>query len=283
MRIPIKINRSSLPPFLRRIPSKHDPRDLITQPSEGDFEKSVASIKIGDTWKTTSRQRHVLSDRLTVEAISATPDAVVLEIGASAGTTSLDLLDKLDGKFGCFYVTDIYFELGYVIDGKTTYFYHPVDNNCIMRVTDRLLAYEDTAGAIFPLSGMAKRAFSSAPKIDRADIDHVSLVQPELLELSRSDSRIVIEEYDVFDSWPHEPVDVVKVANVLNKVYFSDSEILSALSTIKGAMKAGGVLVITDNRETEKVSVFAKGSDGAFVLSDQVNGGSEIQGLVESA
>jgi len=285
MRFPIKINQNRLPGWLHKyLPSKDDPRKLLLPDSCVDsFDRSITAIKIGDTWKSTQKRRHILSDRLIAEATSSLTRPSFLEIGASAGTTSLELLDIIGDNYDRFYVTDLSFDLKCTKLGNVTYFHHPLTEQCIMRVTDQFLMYEDVEGAVFPLGWIAARMLARAPRIGSANATTVNLLHPKLRQRAFVDPRIVVKEYNVFEPWPSELADIVKVANVLNRLYFSDAEILKALANLKMAMKSDGKLLITDNREIEKVSIFSKDSAGMLVLEKEVNGGTEIADLVERA
>ena len=48
-------------------------------------------------------------------------------------------------------------------------------------------------------------------------------------------------------------------------------------------MKTDGRLVIIDNREIEKVSVFVRTRTGTFVLDKSLNGGTEVADLISEA
>ena len=87
-------------------------------------------------------------------------------------------------------------------------------------------------------------------------------------------------EYDILSAWPNEPVDIIKVANVLNPCSFADEEIQMAITNLRNALKIGGKLMITDNRDVEQVSMFSKSKAEKLVLEKELNGGTEIEKLV---
>ena len=186
-------------------------------------------------------------------------------------------------NYGRFYVTDLSFDLKYMERRYVTFLYHPLTDQCIMRITDRFLMYEDVEGAIFPLGWVAVRMLALAPQIESANATTVDCLHPKLRQRALADPRIIVKEYNIFEPWPHELVDIVKVANVLNRAYFSEAEIFGALSNLKNAMKPDGRLLITDNRDIEKVSMFSKDSAGMLVLENEVNGGTEIADIVARA
>ena len=283
MRIPIKLNWYMLPNRYRKILlSRGDPRNINKSGLTLDsFNESISSIKIDSTWKSTSRRRHCLTDQLITELAVGYPNLTVLEIGASSGSTSLDLLNRLDGDYTLYYVTDLFFDIPCQIKGKFTYFYHPLMKHCIMCVSDMYTVYDDLQNAIFPLGVVANHILARAPKYDSTKSFFASMLHPDLKQLAVDDSRIVFEQYDIFDVWENEPVDIVKVANVLNRAYFCNEKIRLAITNLKRAVKPDGCLIITDNRDIEKVSVFFHAAKGKFVLERELNGGADVSEIVK--
>jgi len=281
MRLPIKFNRRGFTPWIAKwLPSRDDPRALLLNDPESDrFESSVSAIKVGDTWKSTQKNRHVLSDRMILDVIAGIDSPYILDIGASSGSTSLDLLELLGDRIGKYWITDLFFHLYAMRKWGATYFFHPLTRHCIMRVTDRLLVYEDTTNAL-PLFGwIARILISRAPVFDPEVARRVSMIHPSLRKRVEEE-WVIIREHDVFDDWMEEKMDVVKVANVLNRQYFNDSMIKIVLEKLKDALKPGGYLIIIDNRKLEKASLFGLNEGGMFELRGEVNGGCEIKKLV---
>jgi hypothetical protein len=207
---------------------------------------------------------------------------LILEIGASSGITSLELLNRLAGAYKKIYVTDLFFMIPYEIQDKATYFYHPLTKHCIMRASDWYIVYEDVRDALFPMGFIARWLLARAPKYDPTCTSSASMLHPDLKRRATTDQLIIIKEYSLFDIWNYDPVDIVKVANVLNTAYFSDDEIRIAVVNLKNAMKPAGKLIITDNRDLEKVSMFTKIETGKFILDKEFNGGAEIAEIVIS-
>lgn len=87
-------------------------------------------------------------------------------------------------------------------------------------------------------------------------------------------------EYDILSAWPNEPVEIIKVANVLNPRSFVDGEMRMAITNLRNALKIGGKLIITDNRDVEQVSMFSKSEAQKLILEKKLNGGTEIEKLV---
>ncbi len=78
-----------------------------------------------------------------------------------------------------------------------------------------------------------------------------------------------------------EKYDVIRAANILNKVYFSNANMEKILSNLSCQLKPGGMLIVckTDNTGRNHASLFLKKENG-FSLLKNLNGGSEIENLV---
>ncbi|MCX6880606.1 MAG: hypothetical protein NTW21_43390 [Verrucomicrobia bacterium] len=203
----------------------------------------------------------------------------ILDIGVSDGVTSLELIEHLGDSFEQYFVADRQTDLLYQVKGNTTYFY---DRNglCILIATRRWLVYPQ-AGGWFPFGWIARALSLRAPACDTGHARVLSLLQPELLELTRRDSRITVMTYDVLHPWPGPAVNLVKVANLLNPEYFPESLIRVALANINAALEENGMLVVSDNRESdlECVSAFRKRGSGFAVVS-VTNGGCRVHGVI---
>jgi hypothetical protein len=197
----------------------------------------------------------------------------------SSGTTSLDLLGALKGQFGKYYATDLYLRLPIRSAGGATYFYHPITGLPVIRCSDWLIVYGDVKGAIFPLKYFARRALSRAPSLDEGSVKYAEMIHPDLSVAAQCDGRIVLREYDLLQDWPYEKLDLIKMANILNAEYFTDDELTVILRNAFGALKDNGKLVITDNRDDERISVFSKQSGKGLVRERDVNHGAYAAGL----
>lgn len=289
MRMPIKIRLGVLPERCRTfLPMVASPISLVelatTDGALGHtggrswFSTHVSSFTSGTTCKSTSVNRHRLADQVILEACRDCRPSV-LDIGVSDGVTSLELIDRLGDSFEQYFVADRQIDLLYRVKGNTAYFY---DRNglCILIATKRWVVYPQ-AGGWFPFGWIARGLSMRAPACDTGQVRVLSLMQPELVELTRRDPRIAIMTYDVLHSWPGPAVNIVKISNVLNPEYFPEALIRVALGNINAALEENGMLVVSDNRASglECVSAFRKRGPG-FALESMTNGGCRIQGIV---
>ena len=261
MKFPIKPNGAGwLSAISRRLAiTLEDPRLLangLSALSPTRLSAIISVLKFGTTFKTTNSGRHEHSNRYLLELYGSTQPSI-LDIGASDGSTALYLLQTLRGSFRRYFVTDLNLSVRCGEDGRGVVYFADQTDQCVLRVSKRWLAYTDIGGAWFPLGPLARRLLAQSAAV--TDWREVLLVQPELLELSERDPRIVVTTYDMFVPWTRERPDLIKIANVLNPSYFSDLQLAQALRVQCSNLAPGGRLLIADNRDhLEKFTVFHK-------------------------
>jgi hypothetical protein len=257
----------------RILPSAADARVLVADRVEDTaFTEAMSSLKFGTTFKTTSRVRFPL----TIHALAAlefrTPPTI-LDVGASDGTTSLDIMRGVG--FSKYHVTDRNIEVFVQRHGDVTWFFDESDA-CIMAVADRWVAYQDCEGAWPFLGAWARQLFARAP-MRGTHAQRVTLISPALRRV-RSE-LVEIRRHDIFERWPGEQVDLVIAANILNRAYFPDSSISNAVRNLIHATKEGGRIAIVDSRESERSTIF-RVSGGLAAIEKSLNGGTDIEALV---
>ncbi len=77
-----------------------------------------------------------------------------------------------------------------------------------------------------------------------------------------------------------DKVHCIKVANVLNRLYFSDNMIRIAICNLKNALLPEGYLFVIDNRKNENSSQFKLSVDNEFVFVKDINRGCDIKDLI---
>jgi hypothetical protein len=220
----------------------------------------ISVLKFGTTFKTTNPGRHEHSNRYLLELYRSTQPSI-LDIGASDGSTALDLVQTLRDGFRQYFATDLNLSVRCGEDGRGVVYFADHTDQCVLRVSKRWLVYADVSGAWFPLGPLARRLLTRSAGV--TDWREVLLIQPELLELSHRDPRIVVTKYDMFVPWTRERPDLIKIANVLNPSYFSDLQLAKALRVQCSNLAPSGRLLIADNRDhLEKFSVFCKTAAG---------------------
>ncbi len=260
MRLPIKLNKAGWPsPFADLFLAFHDPRPLAYKPfaiSAAQFSASVSSLQFGVTFKTTHPGRHAQSNRFLRETYRGSRP-VILDVGASDGSTSLDLIQELGSNFAYYYVTDLNLSVRCGYDSKGVVYFVDQNGSCILRASERLLVYSDTSRAKLPLRLIARTLLAKCR--NAGGWRNLVLIQPALRRRAKCDPRIIIQRYDIFAPWTGPPPDLVKVANLLNNDYFSDSQIKKALQVQCSILAPNGrLLLISEDQDIEKFSVFRK-------------------------
>ncbi|MGE0315520.1 MAG: methyltransferase domain-containing protein [Lautropia sp.] len=279
MRIPLKPNWQGFPaPFRRLLPRAADPRDIGARALSADaFEQAISRFKVDGTWKTTWSARHRLTDALLLERCAPDEATRILDIGASCGSTSLDLIGQLGARFARYYVTDLIMTLPCHRSGGAVYYYHPLERRCIMRASDLVVAYADVDAALPGLGALATHLIAKAPPLDAAGVGIADMMRPDLRALAEKDPRVDLREYDCLSPWPLESVDVIKTANVLNSVSFTEDQIARATANLARALRPRGHLLVTYNHGIERVSCFERDDDGRLRCVASLNGGTDVE------
>jgi hypothetical protein len=195
---------------------------------------------------------------------------VILDVGASDGSTSLDLIRQLGTNFDRYFVTDLNLSASFGYHRGVLYFFDR-HGRCTLRASRRFIVYSDTDGAQALLSKLAKWLISRSRKV--GDRREVLLIQPELVNLASEDRRVSILFYDIFTPWKGEPPDLIKIANLLNGKYFSAAQMRQAISIQCANLAAAGrLLLVSEDDDIEKFSVFRKTTAGMMLEHTHAGG-----------
>lgn len=273
MRMPIRLNESFWPRVITSfLPSSDDPRVLLDGKIRGEeFSRAVSVFKFGTTFKTTGSRRFPATVKALV-ALDVHSPVTVLDVGASDGISSLHVRQSID--FDKFYVTDLNTEVLYDRRGDRCYFYD-TDHNCILIATKWFVIHSASRDSLFPLNKIADYLLSKSPNTPSARRT-IELINPEV---RTANGNVVVVKYDIFTRWMNEKVNLILAANILNRSYFTDHQILEAIDNLVHALADGGRLVIVDNRETEKATIFRVTNDTIEAEKD-IHGGTEIRELI---
>lgn len=274
MKLPLKPIRTGWPwPLCQLSIMREDPRllaDDISTLTADRISAIVSVLKFGAIFKTTRSERHNISDRYLADVYrSARP--TILDVGASDGSTALDLIAALEAGFRRYFVTDLNISVVCAEGRRGVLFFSDREGRCMLRASRRWLTYADTDGSWFPFRLVARGLLAARPE---ASAEHeIALVQPALVKRAQDDPRIEIRTYDMFHPWNGDRPDLIKVANVLNRSYFSVAELADAIRIQYGNLNHDGRLLIVDNRgDVESFSVFRKASDGPHLEYEHAGG-----------
>lgn len=280
MRAPVRGIRGRWPSVLERLAPRlfrGDPRVLLDdEPTAADFRAAMSILHVGDTIKITGVDRHAAADALLLEHV-ALENASLVDIGASDGSTSVELVEKLPG-FRSFTMADLYLHLEAVETRRHVLFYDH-EGTCVLIAGRRLLAWPSLARWVRVLWAPVLVAARERPRRE------AFLLGPDARRLLRDDARVTTRVHDVFRPWDGPAPDVIKVANVLRRLYFSDDDIRRALAALLASLDEGGHLLLLDNPRIAGIDLRAglyRREQGRFVLVAETEDAPEIADLVRS-
>jgi hypothetical protein len=246
MHAPVRPIRGRWPAPLERVKPlqrffRLDPLVILDDAADpAGFREAMTSIYVGGTIKITGAKRHPETDQLLLDHVDL-QGADIVDIGASDGSTSLDLIALLPA-LGSYTIADLYLRLRAVEVGSHTLLFTD-DDTCVLVVGRRAIAWPAESGAVAVLYRRLVRAASA----HLSEAREVVLLNPEVRRLMTTDPRITAQVHDIFEPWPGAAPDVIKVANLLRRLYFSDEDLLRALRVLRDSLPEEGHLMIVDN------------------------------------
>ncbi len=276
MLAPIRLVEGGWPALVERTLRRFlwaDPRVVASETTPERFRLAMKAFHLGGTYKITGTRRHQAADDLLINEVN-TAGADIVDIGASDGSTSADLAGQL-GAFASYTIADLYLEVSHVPVGRRTVFFGP-GGQPILIVGNRLLAWPEMSPLVARLYSRTIRRAATGNRTT------IPLLNPTVRQLMLTDPRIRARTHDVFTRWP-APVDVIKVANLLRRLYFGDDRLLAGLRSIHASLVDGGHLLLVDNPRiagiNERGGLYRK--DGAgFVMVAETPDVPEIADLV---
>jgi len=112
----------------------------------------------------------------------------------------------------------------------------------------------------------------------------VLLLNPAARAVIGSDPRVSCRVHDVFTPWPGPPPTVIKVANLLRRLYFTDDVINSGLQAIGHSLDDHGYFLLVDNVRRKgvppRVGLYQR-IDGQFRVVSETPDRPEIADLID--
>lgn len=235
------------------------------------FERAMFNIHLGGTAKITWRGRQTAADQLLLDRVDLAGCRIV-EMGASDGSTAADLVERLGSRFASYIVTDRFIRIHAVQFGGWRCLFR--DGLGVVVAGRRVVAWPQMsplmARALGPILAVAAR---------RQPIE-LLMLNPDIRAIIAADSRVEWAEHDVFLPW-RERVEVIKVGNLLRRVYFTDVQLRAALRAIYLSLVDGGHLLIADHL-TEAAGGLYRRTLSGFEKVAGTTPSSEIDDLVTS-
>jgi len=254
------------------------------------FSAALHEMRIGGTWKRTRRGRLQQTERVLGKLLAGADRRPVelLDLGASDGITTLDLLNALKDRLGGavrVVLADkslwlVRFRRGCLVEYRASNG-EPV----LLKLGPFGLRLARQRQALAqggdPLATLYLRATTFRSRFRESG--RISLLNPAL----QAEPTIVPIEMDLLIERPEltGKFDAVRASNVLNLSYFTREELRVAVGNIFGLLRAGGCLVVSRNDddpaggESERGTAWQK-EENRFVPRDSFGGGSEIADIV---
>jgi hypothetical protein len=246
------------------------------------------------TWKVTEAGRLTDVDDVIAQHLPAADPLRVCDVGISSGVTTVDWFHDLQRHGREFSMTAIDRDLnGFLIDvgGFMTVL---ADRTGFPLQYSSRVAVHGVATRRDRLRQPLRRAVSQAlvrRAINTARRDAVTesrsfgvhircqpvmIVSPRLTEL-----EVTLEERDLGDL-AAETFDVVRVANVLNRSYFSDETLRHMTASLLASLRPDGILVIARSPpgQANVATIFRASTGHGLEIIARLGGGHDIEGLV---
>ncbi|MCF6240449.1 MAG: hypothetical protein L3J74_03785 [Bacteroidales bacterium] len=242
------------------------------------LEKFYQDIYVENkTSKKTANMRFNDVDSIALKYLNYNRKQYIHDIAVSSGITSDNFYEYLKKKNINFQmdISDKYSQIS-VKKGFTTKVYD-ADNNLSFAYWGFFFAGDKNI--FFPLTVFLYKIIRKFDK--NYDFNYsLYLFHPNILEKVKK-QKINVVSYDIFQTTIKEKYDFVRCMNILNKTYFTDNQIMTALENIKQSIKENGILLIgrTNNKGTNNASIFQKKAN-KFIFMEDINKGSEVKTLV---
>jgi hypothetical protein len=264
----------------------------IDQPSgdgAGDmFSLVLHDLRMGGTWKKTGRGRLKQTEAALCSQLAGRTSITLLDLGASDGITTWEAVQTLRQALGASvsaWLADVNLYLYRYRRGPLVE-YRAGDGEPVMARVGRLgLRLSKHRSALGQSPDPLVTAYLRLSPLRRGmQLDaRIPLIHP----FARCERAISPLEMDCLRR--HEPlidgVDAVRASNVLNRGYFTPSQLRTAISHLHAYLHDGGCLVVSRNideagGEVECGTVWRKRGRG-FERVEDFGQGSELREIVE--
>jgi len=225
------------------------------------FSQAVSLVNVNETYKTTGLERTRLADAAILRLAARFDTVRLLDVGVSDGSASAHLLRAMPNLKEAL-LTDL----------------HPVLHR---RGPGWLRLFLDGRSRILGVKILGLYLnLSLDQRLDTRPFTAINTANP----LLREEFGIpTIRPFDALHGRLSEPVEIVKCANILNRVYFPAQQILGAADNLARSLVEGGMLVLSHNNaaysEGEAYLVLEKRGGGFRLLEER--GGHESLDLFQ--
>ncbi|MGO9897026.1 MAG: hypothetical protein ACLPX8_22750 [Bryobacteraceae bacterium] len=215
-----------------------------------------------------------------------------IDIGISDGSTSVDMVSKLDREFGSTFLYTATDRDGHFIvirDGQNKHRRVIVDQNysmvqaivppfvyCTLASRDNLL--------LFPINRLYRPvAMKYARKLiarclaGDSDLskEEISFFSSDFSLLLKNNPNVKFEQWDINLTWPGKEARCIRAMNLLNPEYFSSATITIVVGNLLNAVEEGGLIAVGSNEEAGSIvhgAIYKKVESGLELLTLTGNG-----------
>lgn len=252
-----------------------------------DFDNAVSNLRIGGTYKKTSRGRLKQTEKYLFDFAEKFPakDVKILDLGGSDGTTSLELaktLQKIEGKKIEIHLADISFCLKRFRYGFLREYRAENGEPILMKLGKfGLVLSKHRHEFDYRTKGLAKKYLELNLRKNLKPNDEISLLNPFVLK----SNSVIPKTLNCLNFSPEliEKYGAIRASNILHSGYFTFEKIAIIIKNLHYYLQNGGFLVISRNHENNEDNGSIWQKDGnKFVWRKDFGKGSEIKDLVNN-
>jgi hypothetical protein len=272
----------------------------LPEPTEKAFFSRL--ILPGRISKATYSHRLDDLNALVEPVLPSTRPLRILDLGISSGISTLEWIDLMEAKNIEFEIDAvdlvlravlISFRIGidvladksgrpFVIQKSGNWIAYPPGKRDLLK---HFLLIFACRTILFLFWGKFRIALSErhAEKTDRwFKVREVPLVYSRL----RNHPKVSLFEADIRGplDFGSQAFHVIRAANILNRSFFDDAELMRIIAKLRDRLCMGGVLIVcrTDDTQGNTATVFSKGRGDRLEPIVRLNGGSEVERLVQN-
>jgi hypothetical protein len=243
------------------------------------------------TNKTTYARRLGTVNAIVNRALPTRRPLEIMDVGVSSGVSTLEWMDDLDRAGVEYRMTAGDVCVTAYLLAVTDWLHILIDNDAYplqFEICGRAIPYPPglRRSVLFPPLPLLMHALRwLLPLVPAAWLrqkgTRVHLIDPQLQQRG-----IAVVEDDLLApcAFDHR-FDVIRVANVLNRCYFSDESVVAMASTLRRRLERGGILIVcrTDDDNVNHGTVFVSTEPPHLEVLCRIGDGSEIEQLILDA
>jgi hypothetical protein len=254
--------------------------------NEKTMKKIFSLMRVDSTFMTTSYNRMFDVNKILKKHIKKyfSKKLIICDFAVSSGQSTLELFmdlnkNKIDEIYG--FDKKIYITIYQV--GKLIFLYSSRNELLMAEYDKQCLRYR----WFFLFKKVEKILPSLFNKLYLFDLINIKYKKSKLLipNLDKIDKMRFFEQ-DIFNVSKKyfNFFDVIRVSNLLNFSYFSETKLKKAILNLKKISKENSIILInrTPNKQKKNTASFFIKKRGKFKLLEDINGGSEIKKLMLS-